>query len=237
MHPPTTTLPISAFLARDSPRGSVPGTCGVCGITSDGQYLRRDVLPNAGSNITVLFPHNTPTICAACTALWRAPKTWHRSIFAITGQVWFPLIAESEYVSPLRPLWRDLFLRTDLESVPRVCVLTTDPKKRVWPHARISCGPCMLLYLHNPSGGQSGLRQVTWPLLRDMVIGLESIYQHGFFKAELRTGLLTAPWALLHSVGIQRCARWEAQLQSWRRQPEFLPALIAAKKEKSWSRC
>ena len=221
------TMPISHFLAPDAPPGPDTGRCGVCGIAGEGLYPRRDILDVSGSNITTLFPHNTPHMCRHCVALWRVPKHWHRGIFATEAITYFPLIADSEYRSPDRPLWRALLSTPDQwRAAPCVAVLTTDAKKRVWPHARVSCGERLLLYLHDPSRGVSGNRWVTWTVLADTLALVEQAYGLGAAKAQIATTLYTP--ALFKAHGLATLQRLECRLVVARCVPEFLPALIVA---------
>ena len=222
-------LPISHFLAPDAPPGTTTGQCGVCGTVSEGQYPREDILDTTGSNITTLFPHNTPTMCAPCVVLWRRPKHWHRGIFATSQAVYFPLIADSEHRSPERPLWRDLAAAPSRwQGQPCVAVLTTDPKKRVWPHARVSQGDGLLLYIHDPSRGVSGNRWVEWQGLAETLALIEEAYALGASKAQIAETLYTP--ALLKAYGLARLLALEARLTPARATPEFLPALIMAQK-------
>jgi hypothetical protein len=222
-------IPISHFLAPDAPPGPATGQCGVCGTSGAGMYPRKDILDISGSNITTLFPHNTPYLCAPCVALWRLPKHWHRGIFATPDATYFPLIADSEHRSAERPLWRDLLRSPERWSqAPCAAVLTTDPKKRVWPHARVCQGDHVLLYLHDPSRGVSGNRRLHWQTLATLLARIEDAYSLGAAKAQIATSLYTP--ALLKMHGPARLMALEAQLQPARQLPEFLPALIVAQK-------
>lgn len=222
-------IPISHFLVPDAPPGPATGCCGVCGTTGTGMYPRTQILDSSGSNITILFPHNTPYMCRHCVALWRMPKRWHRGIFASAETTYFPLIADSEHRSAERPLWRDLFASpTRWADIPRVAVLTTDAKKRVWPHARVSQGAQLLLYIHDPSRGVSGNRWVTWQALAATLTLVEEASALGAVKGQIAETLYTP--ALLKAHGLATLKQLESALMPARRQPEFLPALIVAQK-------
>lgn len=221
--------PISHFLAPEAPPGPASGQCGVCGTQGDGMYPRADILDTSGSNITTLFPANTPYMCRHCVALWHQPKHWHRGIFATTAATYFPLIAEGEQRTPERPLWRALFATPDRwQGTPCVGVLTTDPKKRVWPHARVSQGDRFLLYVHDPSRGVSSNRWVTWLDLAETLALVEQALSLGAYKSQI-TQTLYSP-ALLKIHGLAPLQRLEAALARARHTPEFVPALIVAQK-------
>jgi hypothetical protein len=194
-------------------------------------YPRASILDTSGSNITTLFPHNTPYMCRHCVALWKVPKYWHRGIFATPEATYFPLIAASEHQRAERPLWRDLFHAPERwQETSCVAVLTTDPKKRVWPHARVSWGARLLLYVHDPSRGVSSNRWVHWDTLAATLVLVEQAYALGAAKAQITETLYTP--ALLKTYGLRVLRQLEAALQPARQTPEFLPALIVAQKLK-----
>ena len=215
----------SILLYPDPDPGPCSGTCSLCGLPGDGQYLRNEILEKTSANLTALFDLNRDTICAHCVAVWREPKKWHRGVCADEKGVLFPVISRDS-VTNERPLWADV-LRS-LDELPRVIVLTTDPKKRVWPFARVSSGDSACIYLHDPSRGVSGNAWVSLAVLRKTLTTIESAYNAGFSKEAIRTSLYVN---YQQALGCPNIRTLEQSLIAIRNQPEFLPALIVAQKE------
>lgn len=223
-------MQFSHFIFPDAPAGLYEGLCAVCGYAGAGQYRREDVLDITTSNVTAIFELTSNFICAPCFGLWSKPKHWHRGIAATPGVVRFPVIArESE--TPERPLWIDV-LRALRAEESRALVLTTDPKKRVWPFARVSRGDTAWLYLHDPSRGVSENRAVSLSRLRLALDMIAEVYTLGFSKPVIAQSLFTSP-KICQSVGLARAQALEGRLSQIRNEPEFLPALIVAQKEQT----
>ena len=128
-----------------------------------------------------------------------------------------------------RPLWRDVFRSLDPDT-PRALVLTTDPKKRSWPFARVSVGPTAMLLLLDPSRALRETRQVSLASLRSTLDLVERAYAAGFSKAAIEGGLFGAPRVAVQKAGYAETARIEKELAALRRTPEFLPCLIVAQR-------
>lgn len=278
---------VSALLAGDASPGALSGRCGVCGLETDAGFDCDDILDATAANITVLFPHFTGLMCAACRAAWAESKRFNRGIIATPDRVLFPLIAAATPVSaedawreyhrlagtsdasrwtiPFakkiagrggrggerldhpsfvaryealtardnaeRPLWREALPALDLDQ-SRVVVLTTDPKKRVWPLARVSRGADASLYLHDPARGVSGNRTIRIPALRDLLALVEHALALGCAKAQLWSSLLTSA-TTVERMGHRAVITLERELAAARRQPEFLPALIIAQRQEA----
>lgn len=222
---------ISEFVFPEAPLGPVTdGQCGVCGIQGQTGFFRNELLDVSSSNTTVLFPFNTQFICRYCVGMWKEPKKWHRSVFALPGKVQFPVIS-SDSEAQDRPTWSSVFrMLADTDpGIPRVLVCTTDPKKRVWPRARVSSGPYAQIYIHDPSGAVSDNRTV---LIRDLASCLalvEYIYSQGFTKEHIRKNLLSYQKLCLN-IGYIQASRLENLLSFWRPRPEFYPAVLVAQK-------
>lgn len=219
--------PISHFLYPDAPAGVYTGLCALCGYDGPGQY-KRDILDITTSNVTALFELAYDLICAPCYGVWTRPKHWHRGIFATGAGVRFPVISR-ESVTNERPAWSDVFrlLRAD-ES--RALVLTTDPKKRVWPFARVSVGDTAWMYIHDPPRGVSGNRAVSIKKLIAALDLVEHVYSLGWSKPWIAQSLIGSQKAVL-SVGLDAALALDQRLAAIRNEPEFLPALIVAQKE------
>jgi hypothetical protein len=217
---------ISHFILPDAPKGTEHGICAVCGFYGDGQYLRDKVLDITTSNVTAIFELRYDHICAPCFGLWSKPKYWHRGILATTDNILFPVISEESKTED-RPTWSTA-LRS-LGNGPRAAVLTTDPKKRVWPFARVSAGSNISLYIHDPSRGISENRLLTLSTLYSALDLIEDVYSLGFSKSQIASSLLTSQ----HNkrLELNKLLNLEARLQQIRALPEFVPALIIAQKE------
>jgi len=200
--------------------------CCICGEWAMG-YPQEAVFSKSTGAVSVLATVPSGRICCHCAALWGEPKKWGRAILATPGNVQFPTIASDP--KGKRPTWKQALMRLD-RTQPRVCILTTDPKKRIWPFAQISQGDRLSMYLHDPSRGISGNRVVSLDVLLSTLERIEGIYSQGFSKVSIEQGLLS-DLKRAQSLGIPHTVSLERQLQALRTTPEFLPALIIAQKE------
>lgn len=190
-------------------------------------YPQEAVFSKSTGAVSVLATIPSGRICAHCTALWGEPKKWARAILATPGNVQFPTIAADTKSD--RPTWKQALTQLD-RTQPRVCILTTDPKKRIWPFAQVSQGDAMSMYLHDPSRGISGNRVVNLDALLSTLEQIEGIYSQGFSKISIENGLLN-DLKRSQSIGIPQSVSLESRLQALRPTFEFLPALIIAQKE------
>lgn len=219
------SLSVSRLMRPDAEPGPHAGTCSLCGLPGDGQYLRNEILEKTSANLTALFDLNRDTICAHCVGVWREPKKWHRGVCATEAGVLFPVISR-ESVTQDRPLWADVL--RGIDGSRRVIILTTDPKKRVWPFARVSAGDSVCIYLHDPARGISGNAWVKLKMLNQALTTIESAYNAGFSKEAIRTSLYSN---YQQAVSCPNTRSLEQSLIALRKQPEFLPSLIVAQKD------
>ena len=212
--------------------GTHEGACGICGIHSTGAYHRNEILEKTSSNLTAIFELNDEWICAWCAEVWRKPKHWHRAICARPSNVLFPVIS-TESATDDRPTWSSLIrdLIDDIEA-PRVLVLTTDPKKRVWPMAKVSQGRLASVYIHDTSRGVSGNYIVSLPDLVDCLDLIEHAYTSGFSKPVIGRSLYDSP-ATVRELGLATVNQLERAIARHRPLPHFLPALIMAQKQEA----
>lgn len=213
-------------------RGTQAGACGICGIHSTDAYHRNEILDKTSANLTAIFELNDEWICAHCAEVWRKPKYWHRAICARPGNVLFPVIS-TESATDDRPTWSSLIrdLLDDLQT-PRVLVLTTDPKKRVWPMAKISQGRLASIYIHDTSRGVSGNYTVSLPDLLDCLDLIEHAYTSGFSKPVIGRSLYDSP-ATVRELGLTTVNELERAIAHHRSSPHFVPALIMAQKQEA----
>ena len=212
--------------------GTHEGACGICGLHTTGAYHRNEILDKTSANLTAIFELNDEWICAWCAEVWRKPKFWHRAICARPGNVLFPVIS-TESRTEERPTWGKAFraLLDDL-STPRVLVLTTDPKKRVWPMAKVSQGRLASVYIHDTSRGVSSNYVVDLPTLVECLDLIEHAYTSGFSKPVIGRSLYDSP-ATVRELGLGVTHALERELKQHRAHPHFIAALIAAQKQEA----
>lgn len=206
--------------------GAADGHCSVCGWHGP-TYAKAQVFSKSTGAVSVLATVPTDRICVHCAALWGEPKVFARAVLATPEAVLFPTIAPDP--AGQRPTWGQALAALD-PTRPRVCILTTDPKKRVWPFAQVSQGDRLSMYVHDPSRGISGNRVVSLSLLLTTIAGIEAIYNLGFSKTAIERGLLD-DLKRAKALGIPDTVAHERYLQSVRILPEFLTSLIVAQKD------
>lgn len=231
-----TRMPYTSTLLVPHPdnRGSESGQCSLvnCGYMGNDLFDRNTVLQSLTSNVTAALTLSSDLICPHCCEAWNAgtkgpAKVFNRAFLATAERVLFPVIsAESE--TPERPTWADALRYLDV-SLPRVALLTTDPKKRIWPFTRVSSGDCCWIYLHDPTRGISGNRVVSLAKLRRILNLVESVYADGFSKSQIERSLYLAQ-PLIQKLGLSAAFRLETALAEHRNAPEFLPALLVAQR-------
>lgn len=203
------------------------GVCCVTGEKSDRLLRRELVFSTSTGNTSNLAPYSGEGISISAYKLWKEPKMWAKSILATAGQVLFPTITAGE--DDTRPTWRNALQKLDI-SQERVCILTTDPKKRIWPFAQISQGKTIKMYLHDPSRGISENRTLDYYTLLNTLSKIEEIYTtYGFSKKAIASSLIP-DFKTTKEVGIEHTLNLDEMLNEIREIPEFTPALIIAQK-------
>jgi hypothetical protein len=169
-------------------------------------------------------PHPLSTLCS-------------RS-FAVFGDAGYqPLVSRKSAREQGRPCWAD-FVYGAWErhrGQPCAIVLSTDTKKRAWPHGRAgTLGQNTPVLVYNPDCGIHGVAVFDWP---QMLRGLEvvtMIYSAGFNKNHIRENLLHGT-AGIEAVGLGAAISWERQLVALRREA-FWPLIeIIMQKEETCS--
>lgn len=218
---------VSSLINVSAPPGDKSGICSVCGYDGNGQYERQEILDKTSANLTAIFDMNHTTICHYCVGVWKEPKKLHRAIYADPDRVVFPVIS-TESATDDRPTWSSLIRHIPIDS-PRIVILTTDPKKRVWPLAKVSNGQLCAIYTHDPSRGISGNVWVIINELRAALDLIEQAYSLGFSKPAIASSLYTSH-KTISTVGLEPTRQLEDQLRALRPKSEFNPALIMAQK-------
>ena len=151
------------------------------------------------------------------------------------GTPYRPLISAESAAKPEnagRPSWsrlvRDVW--PSRAGQPVLCLLTTDTKKRLWPHSRVGpLGEATPVYLHDSGHCISASVTLSWPKMLGMLDLLETIYAVGFGKSALAESL----WRDLkraQEAGYAQTTAWEHEIAPWRGCPEFTFALLIAQK-------
>lgn len=221
------TYTVSQLIGASAEPGAYHGMCSICGVIGPGQYDRDEILDKTSANLTAIFDMNQRTICRYCVGVWKEPKKYHRAIYADPDGLCFPVISR-ESVTDDRPAWSDLIRIVPID-LPRVIILTTDPKKRTWPLARVSQGDLCAIYTHDPSRGVSGNIWVSLIELRRILNAIERAYDAGFSKPAISTSLYTSH-KQASVVGLDVTRQMENELTGTRTKAEFIPALIIAQK-------
>lgn len=111
-------------------------------------------------------------------------------------------------------------------------ILTTDMKRRLWPHARIGAlGPRTPVLAYDSATACNDVLMIDWPRMLDCLATVEEVYTAGFTKAAIRE-CLWVNWNIAQRVGIWPTREMERALVSWRGTAEFwMAGLIAQKHE------
>lgn len=148
------------------------------------------------------------------------------------GALWNPVINLAS-ATPTRPTWRDLVRALWPARAGQQCVmiLTTDPKKRLWPRAQVGVlGAHTPVLVHDNEIGVSRILWVDWPQLLTALDMVEQVYRAGFSKPAIRESLWLGRQAVQHN-GILATRRLEEHLAAWRACSEFTIAVLIAQKE------
>lgn len=148
------------------------------------------------------------------------------------GTLWHPVIGLAS-ATAVRPAWRDLVRALWPARAGQQCVmiLTTDPKKRLWPRAQLGAlGERTPVLVHDGETCVSETLWVDWQQLLAALDVVEEAYCAGFAKPAMRESL----WLGRHAVqqnGIPATRRLEERLAVWRSRSEFVMAVLIAQKE------
>jgi len=208
--------------AAEWPLEPSPGKCGTCHI----------VVTERASH-PLGDPKVTTQSCPACAWMYTQPKQKNRAVLALGNNLFWPLI-KADPAQPHRPQWSEMFQRVadaDLLT-PTTGVLTTDPKPRLWTKTHVSTAGAFGLFLNTPEYNAGFW--VSFSARRALDIGqtIGEALALGFSKRTIARDLgrhksfEKAP-AIAYAL--------ESDLRGLRRDPAFLPALIATSREETAS--
>lgn len=221
-------MKVSHFIVPSPSIEGALGQCCVCGWKGNRCLPKHSIMSKSTGGVSNLCPLPTDEICAHCAALWAEPKVYARSIWVTTKGVQFPMISPDP--EGKRPTWRNVIQSCEITQ-ERVAILSTDPKKRVWPYAQISQGETLSLYLHDPSRGISENRSLNIYQLQKQLTWIEDkMTTYEFSKVSISDTLLK-DLKTAQKIGVEHCMVLEQTAQAMRSTPEFIPALIIAQKQ------
>lgn len=202
---------------------TMPGVCATCG-GNDTMGVPTDAINSGTFSMQSDFFRFGTHCCRACTWLYRMGKSQPGNIMAAGGKLYRPTIAENE--------GRDRWIRV-LEEVsklppdaPVMGIITTDVKPRVWPRVRMATRSNFGLVVHAPEYDVTGFLAFSLDKLLEITRFAAPILARGYSKRSLLLGILRDyPRASKH---IQEAIAWEKQLEQYRIEAAFAPALVAA---------
>lgn len=164
-------------------------------------------------------------VCSACAWLYGDPKRAHRGVLALGRTVWWPTIAAD---LPDRPRWRRALgdvARAALDT-PMTGVLTTDPKPRLWPRARLATAGQPGLYVHAPDYDRSTWMPLDLHGVAAALAAVDAARGLGAVKAAIWTGLGVT--SLCDRWGVKAVEAVERRLAALRPSAELLVAILVA---------
>lgn len=225
------------WLAAGSPEAQWPmeshgGHCATCG-----QSMSHGVDTSRINNISFSrhadFFRFGSHACPACAWLYSFPKQTHRNLLAVGGEtLYWPMISWDS-ATPERPSWYAALcaINSMPADIPVVGVITTDPKPRLWPRAKVATIGSFGLYVHVTDWDRSGYVRLSLPRLLEIADFMIKILEAGFTKKRIGLSLFSdyaRARKQFHDV-----AAWENDLRRMREETEFIPALLIAGKIKT----
>lgn len=210
------------------PLGPCAGVCATCGVIVTEGVSHERINQESFSQQGDFFQYGSHC-CPACAWLYSDARKTHRGVIAAGDWIAWPLISvETAAGDPGRPSWLDALrhLATLPPDTPVAGVMTSDPKPRFWPRARLGTTARPALYVHWPDHDLSNLvRFETRQALAVADLAIEALTL-GFSKRAIIGGLYR-DFARVLRAG-QPALALEQQLAAWRSDPAFLPAALAA---------
>jgi len=220
--------------ALETAPGEVPaGTrCLMTGKPLDFGYWVWDVIPDStGEFIDLLGGQTVGYVAAEVGEAWKG--MWNVGLVFCVGEYGYrPLISRKAALEQKRMVLADLIaLCANVPPQQCLIIINTDPKKRVWPRARVSSiGPATSVYVHDNSQNISGNLVVNWKKLVEYMRFIEEVYKQGFSKPSIATNVMSN-LKQAQAYGMKNTVELERVLSTMRHTNEFSVAIIAAQKD------
>ena len=166
-------------------------------------------------------------ICQACAAMYSDSKAMHRGFIVAGKTVFFPMISWDSATAE-RPNWFDALkiISTLDKDVPTWCVLTTDPKPRLFPNAMLTSVGNFGAYVHAPDYDVSRFLMLSISDILTIAEMIIELLKLGFIKKTIAENLVLDS-KMVKKIGFKEVLKFEQDLKAFRKKPEFIPALIA----------
>ena len=228
------TSSVLAWRAAGRPRqekyktSEFSGICTTCGTPIDGDAVAVSEIDNATfSNHADFFRFGTSHVCSACAWLYGAGKGKPGNFIATPERYEQAVISLDSVVEDKRP-WLEVV--SDLVQMPTYTpvtgVLTTDVKPRLWPRARVCTVGSFGLFVHCPDYDTSQFLEFDLAELIELIGLMRQPMLAGFSKQAIYFGLMRDFKRFQKDPA--QVLGWEKQLQEWRDNPAFLPAVLIA---------
>jgi hypothetical protein len=201
--------------------------CATCGVPSARGIALKNVL-NPTFSRHADFLKFGDHVCEACAWMYAEPKLRHRNVVAIGDVIAWPMIGVASATVD-RPHWSvawSAIVRAP-SGTPLSGVLTTDPKPRLWPLARVSTVDRPGLYVHVPDYDVSAYVEFDRVEVASMLTTIGWALDRGFSKRAVYYGL---------TRDLKRCAVdmtsalvLDREIAAIRPQSGFLVALMIAR--------
>lgn len=201
--------------------GEGAAVCALCGLDTDRGVPLQTLLKPTASEILDVFRWPSGIVCGPCAACYAEARLLTGSLFATRSMGLKPTVARCEG----RTRWLDLLGDGSVLAEENVAVITSNTKRRLWPHAVVSQAPLWRpLFVH---GEAERLLTIDVPVLFDCLAVVGEVYRAGFSKTALETTLLHS----LSVVDTGQLLAYENELRRWRGTDEFLVSLFIVQKE------
>jgi hypothetical protein len=205
------------------------GLCATCGVRTGERGVATSTMLTSTFSRHADFLRFGENLCVPCAWMYSDPKRHHRSVLVIGDRIWWPVLG-MESATDERPHWGDLVMGVLAEAGPDAAVsgvVTTDPKPRLWPLARMTTAARPGLYVHAPDADLSAFVAFDRAQLVTVVEAVERALRMGFTKRACRRGLMhDKRFSADLTAGMQA----EAALSPLRSLPAFPLGVLVARK-------
>lgn len=211
-------LPVSDSTAR---------RCATCGMAIKKGVAISEIETSALAGHVELFRYGGQHVCDGCAWLFGAGKGRPGNYIAYGDRLEYTVISLESVVADKRP-WQAVLADVARcpADTPIAGVMTTDVKPRLWHRTRLARRDAFGLYVHAPEYDVSEWVSFSLDACLDAIGTINAALALGFAKASCYYGLLR-DYARA-AKALDDALRIEAALSNLRREPHFLPALIAA---------